>query len=77
MVRVVELDVVTVNEANGCVGTECGDRKLFQEISPNLMVCALLLFGLIGWRLCEHPFGSLVTGTTQSQPVIYLQCLLT
>ena len=66
MVCVVELDMVVVNEANGCVGTECGDCKLFQEISPNFMVCALLLFGLISWRLCGHHFGSLVAGTTQS-----------
>jgi len=29
MVRMVELDAVAIDEADGCVGSKCGDRELF------------------------------------------------
>jgi len=69
----VELDAVAIDEADGCVGTECGDRELFKEISPNLMVCVLLPFGLICLGLCGYPFA----GSARSRLVMHLRGLPT
>jgi hypothetical protein len=70
MVCVVELDPVAIDEADGRVGTECGDRELFHEISPNLKMCVLLPLGLVCLRLCGSRFRNLTAGTPRGRLVV-------
>ena len=49
----VELDPVPIDQPDGRVGTECRDRELLQEISPDLQVCVLLLIRLA----CPRSYG--------------------
>ena len=53
MVRMVELDPVPIDQPDGRVGTECRDRELLQEISPDLQICVLLLIRLA----CPRSYG--------------------
>jgi len=69
MVCVVELDTVTVDEADSCVRTEGWDGELFQEISSNLKVCILLTFG---FACLGSPFRDLTAGTGRSRLVVHL-----
>ena len=50
MVYVVELDPIAIDEPDGCVRTEGGNRELFQEVSSDLEICILLLFRLLRLR---------------------------
>jgi len=64
----VELDPVPIDQADGRMGTECRDRELLQEISPDLQIRVLLLIRLArprsyGFRLdtLTAPRSRLVT----------------
>jgi len=68
----VELDPVPIDQADGRVGTECRDRKLFQEIPPDLQICVLLLIRLACPRSCGFLLDN---GTPRSRLVMRLRRL--
>ena len=78
MVCVVELDAIAVDEADGCVRTEGGDRELLQEISPDLKIRFLLTVGLVRLRFSGFPSRNPTTrATAGSRPAMPLRCLPT
>ena len=67
-----ELDPVLIDQADGCAGVECRDRKLLQEISPNLQIYVLLQIRLT----CPGLRGFLLNnGTPRSRLVMHLRRL--
>ena len=72
MVCVVELDPIAVDEPDGRVRTEGGDRELLKEVSSDLEICVLLLFCLS--RL-GSPCGDLTAGIAWGRRMVRLSYL--
>lgn len=44
MICMIEVDMIAIDETDGCVRTEGMGRGFFQKTAPDLEICVLLLF---------------------------------